>query len=74
MKETLRQRIGVNLGRRISAEDAVQWAAKNEVYILTSKPILHQTLLKVLITHDAVKYGNSVKKTVYIWVYTHSPE
>ena len=32
MKETLRQRIGVDVGRRISAEEAVQWAAKNEVY------------------------------------------
>ena len=32
MKETLRQRIGVDVGRRISAEEAVEWAAQNEVY------------------------------------------
>ena len=32
MKETLRQRIGVDVGRRISAEEAVVWAAQNEVY------------------------------------------
>ena len=32
MKETLRQRIGVDVGRRISAEEAVDWAAQNEVY------------------------------------------
>ena len=32
MKETLRQRIGVDVGRRVSAEEAVEWAAQNEVY------------------------------------------
>jgi len=32
MKETLRQRIGVDVGRRVSAEEAIQWATKNEVY------------------------------------------
>ena len=32
MKETLRQRIGVDVGRRISAEEAVDWTAQNEVY------------------------------------------
>ena len=32
MKVTLRQRIGVDVGRRISAEEAVEWAAQNEVY------------------------------------------
>ena len=32
MKETLRQRIGVDVGRRVSAEEAVEWAAQNEVH------------------------------------------
>ena len=32
MKETLRQRIEVDVGRRISGEEAVEWAAQNEVY------------------------------------------
>ena len=32
MKETLRQRIGVDVGRGISAEEAVERAAQNEVY------------------------------------------
>ena len=32
MKETLRQRIGVDVGRRISGEEALEWEAKNEVY------------------------------------------
>ena len=32
MKKTLRQRIGVDVGRRISAEEAIEWAAQNEVY------------------------------------------
>ena len=32
MKVTLRQRIGVNVGRRVSGEDALEWAAQNEVY------------------------------------------
>ena len=32
MKETLRQRIGVDVGKRISGEGAVEWAAQNEVY------------------------------------------
>ena len=32
MKETLRQRIGVDVGRRISRGEAVEWAAQNEVY------------------------------------------
>ncbi|GIR15771.1 MAG: hypothetical protein CM15mP28_2410 [Pseudomonadota bacterium] len=34
MKETLRQRIGVDVGRRVSGEEAVEWAAQNEVYFL----------------------------------------
>ena len=33
MKETLRQRIGVDVGRRVSGEDALEWAAQNEVYL-----------------------------------------
>ena len=32
MKETLRQRIGVDVGRMISGEEALEWAAQNEVY------------------------------------------
>ena len=32
MKETLRQRIGVDVGRRVSKGKAVEWAAQNEVY------------------------------------------
>ena len=32
MKETLRQRIGVDVGRRISGGEAVEWASQNEVY------------------------------------------
>ena len=32
MKETLRQRIGVDVGRRVSGEDELEWAAQNEVY------------------------------------------
>ena len=32
MKETLGQRNGVDVGRRVSAEEAVEWAAQNEVY------------------------------------------
>ena len=33
MKETLRQRIGVDVGRRVSGEDTLEWAAPNEVYL-----------------------------------------
>ena len=32
MKETLRQRIGVDVGRRVSMGEADEWAAQNEVY------------------------------------------
>ena len=32
MKETLRQRIEVDVGRRVSGEEAMEWAAQNEVY------------------------------------------
>ena len=32
MKETLRQRIGVDVGRSISGEEALEWGAQNEVY------------------------------------------
>ena len=32
MKETLRQRIGVDVRRRVCAEEAVEWAAQNKVY------------------------------------------
>ena len=32
MKETLRQRIGVDVGRSVSGEEAFEWAAQNEVY------------------------------------------
>ena len=32
MKETLRQRIGVDVGRRVSKKETVEWAVQNEVY------------------------------------------
>ena len=32
METNLRYRIGVDVGRRVSAEEAVKWAAENEVY------------------------------------------
>ena len=32
MKETLRQRIGVDVGRMVSMGEAVEWATQNEVY------------------------------------------
>ena len=32
MKETLRQRIGVDVRRRVSRGEAVEWKAQNEVY------------------------------------------
>ena len=32
MKETLRQRIGVDVRRKISKGEAVEWEAQNEVY------------------------------------------
>ena len=32
MNETLRQRIGVNVGRTVSKREAVEWAAQNKVY------------------------------------------
>ena len=32
METSLRHRIGVDMGRRVSAEEAVKWAAENEVY------------------------------------------
>ena len=32
MKETLRQRIGVDVGRGVSKGEAVEWADQNEVY------------------------------------------
>ena len=32
MKETLRQRIGVDVGIRVSKGEAFEWAAQNEVY------------------------------------------
>ena len=32
MKVTLRQRVGVDVGRRLSGDEAVEWAAQNEVY------------------------------------------
>ena len=74
MKETLRQRIGVDVGRRVSAEEAVEWAAQNEVYYLLSKPILHRTLWKALMNHVAAKSGKVVNNTVCILDCTPYPE
>ena len=71
MKETLRQRIGVDVGRRVSAEEAVEWAAQMK-FILISKPILHRTPWKVLMIHVAAKSGKVVNNTVCILGYTLS--
>ena len=74
MKVTFRQRIGVFFGRRIFKGEAVEWVAQNEVYYLTSKPILHRTPWKVLMNHVAAKSGKVVNNTVCILGYTPYPE
>ena len=45
MKETLRQRIGVDVGRRVSGEEAVGLASQNEVYCFDIKTHIVQKAL-----------------------------
>ena len=33
-KLTLKQRIGIDIGRRVSVEDGIEWAAQNGVCLL----------------------------------------
>ena len=66
MKETLRQRIGVDVGRRVSAEEAVEWAAQNEVYYFDIQTDIAPNALESLMIHFATKSGKAVNNTVCI--------
>ena len=35
--KTLKQRIGVDLGRRLPLEDGIRWAAENDVYVIDAQ-------------------------------------
>ena len=63
MKETLRQRIGVDVGRRVSKGEAVEWAAQNEVYcfdiqtdiapnaldnLMNTRPNFYETIVRLM--------------------------
>ena len=51
MKETLRQRIGVDVGRRVSAEEAVECAAQNEVYYFDIQTEIPPNALELSLIH-----------------------
>ena len=45
-KLTLKQRIGIDIGRRISVEDGIEWAAQNDVQIIDVQTDIHPNALE----------------------------
>ena len=74
MKETLRQRIGVDVEEGFLRKKRLNGQLKMKFTILTSKPILHRTPWKVLMIHVAAKSGKVVNNTVCILDCTPYPE
>ena len=45
-KLTLKQRIGIDIGRRVSVEDGIKWAAQNDVQIIDVQTDIHPNALE----------------------------
>lgn len=45
-KRPLKERIGIDLGRRVSVEDGIEWAAKNAVYFLDAQTDIEPNALE----------------------------
>ena len=45
-KLTLKQRIGIDIGRRVSVEDGLEWAAKNDVHFIDVQTDIHPNALE----------------------------
>ena len=43
---TLKQRIGIDIGRRVSVEDGIEWAAQNDVQIIDVQTDIHPNALE----------------------------
>ena len=44
--KTLKQRIGIDIGRRVSIEDGLEWAAKNDVHFIDVQTDIHPNALE----------------------------
>ena len=45
-KLTLKQRIGIDIGRRVSVEDGIEWASQNDVQIIDVQTDIHPNALE----------------------------
>ena len=52
---TLKQRIGIDIGRRVSVEDGIEWAAQNDVQIIDVQTDIHPNALE---SFDAKRIKN----------------
>ena len=52
---TLKQRIGIDVGRRVSVEDGIEWAAQNDVHIIDVQTDIHPNALE---SFDAKRIKN----------------
>ena len=43
---TLKQRIGIDIGRRVSVEDGIEWAARNDVHFIDVQTDIHPNALE----------------------------
>jgi len=53
--KTLKQRIGIDIGRRISAEEGLEWAARNDVHFIDVQTDVHPNALE---SFDAQRVKN----------------
>ena len=44
--KTLKQRIGIDIGRRVAVEDGLEWAAKNDVHFIDVQTDIHPNALE----------------------------
>ena len=66
--KTLKQRIGIDIGRRISVEEGLEWAARNDVHFIDVQTDVHPNALE---SFDAqrVKNVRKLKKNIIsIWL------
>jgi len=53
--KTLKQRIGIDIGRRISVEEGLEWAARNDVHFIDVQTDVHPNALE---SFDAQRVKN----------------
>ena len=64
--KTLKQRIGVDLGRRLPLEDGIRWAAENDVCVIDAQTDIAPNALEPSMMRAVPAFANFSREVVSI--------